>query len=123
MNLINEFEKISINEILINTKNKMPLVLLYMIKNMNKDTNIIITNHRKIAEELGYSHSRIYDYIQRLIKLEYIRKLCDNTYMVNPLIMCDEINDLVKAKYKVFMYGNFDINNIVEKMIKDNMGE
>ena len=63
-------------------------VLDWCLENMDFENKVYILNQRKLAEELNFKLQTIRNAISRLIKLNFLKKIENGLYMVNPSLAC-----------------------------------
>lgn len=79
-------------------------VLAYILQNIHPGDNTFILTYEKIADKTGVSKDTVVRIMRRLGEMDFIRKLQNGVYMVNPYIMMwgpeNKRDVLYRDKYK-----------------------
>ncbi len=70
-----------------NSEFKQLNVLAYILQNVHAGDNTVILTYKKIADDTKVSKDRVTRIMRRLGKLDFIRKLQNGVYIVNPRIL------------------------------------
>ena len=67
--------------------NKQVDIFIYIVENTNPSNNLFIGTYRKIAEDIGASSATIAKIMKKLQANNFIRKVQNGVYLVNPNIL------------------------------------
>jgi len=85
----------------------------WMLEHMDFENKVYLLNQKKLAKELGFSYGTIRNAIHTLQKRNFIKKLENGLYMINPNLVC-KVSD--NRDILVQFVGTEDFEDFVKRI-------